>query len=125
MNCETITNPTEKTNALMSKTRFVLPIALLALALSTSSFAQHGHFARTHPRRAEVNHRLAHQNKRIDKEVKEGEITKGQAANLHKDDHQIRQEERDMASQDHGHITKQEQKTLNQQENQVSKKIGN
>ena len=107
------------------KTRLVLPIALIALALSTSSFANGGgHFCRTHPRRAEVNHRLANQNHRIDKEVKEGEISKGQAAQLHKDDHQIRQEERDMASQDNGHITKLEQKTLNQQENQVSKKIG-
>jgi hypothetical protein len=106
------------------KTRFVLPIALMALVVSTSSFAGHGHFCRTHPRRAEVNHRLANQNRRIGKEVKEGEITKGQAAGLHKEDHQIRQEERDMASQDNGHITKQEQKTLNQQENQVSKQIG-
>jgi|ERR1700733_2647653 len=106
------------------KTRFVLPIALMALIVSTSSFAQHGHFCKTHPRRAEVNHRLANQNKRIDKDVKDGDLTKAQGAQLHKDDHQIRQEERDMASQDNGHITKQEQKTLNQQENQVSKKIG-
>ena len=29
-----------------------------------------------------------------------------------------------MASQDRGHITKQEQRTLNQQENQVSHRIG-
>ncbi len=106
------------------KTRFVLPIALMALVVSTSSFAGHGHFCRTHPRRAEVNHRLANQNRRIDKEVKEGEISKSQAAGLHKEDHQIRQEERDMASQDNGHITRQEKKTLNQQENQVSKQIG-
>jgi hypothetical protein len=106
------------------KAGFVLPIALMALVVSTSSFAQHGHFCKTHPRRAEVNARLRNQDRRIHKEVKEGEITKGQAANLHKEDHQIRQEERDMASQDHSHITKQEQKTLNQQENQVSKQIG-
>jgi hypothetical protein len=104
--------------------RLVLPIALMALVVSTSSFAGHGHFCKTHPRRAEVNHRLANQNRRIDKEVKEGEITKTQASSLHKEDHQIRQEERDMASQDNSHITKQEQKTLNQQENQVSKQIG-
>ena len=77
-----------------------------------------------HPRRDQVNDRLARQNKRIKKEVKEGEITKQQAAGLHKEDHQIRQEERDMASQNGGHITKSEQKVLNQQENQVSKQIG-
>jgi len=77
-----------------------------------------------HPRREQVNNRLANQNARIKKEVKEGEMTKTQAATLHKDDHQIRQEERAMASQNGGHITRQEQKTLNQQENAVSKQIG-
>jgi hypothetical protein len=104
---------------------FVMPMALIAmLGLSTSAFAQKGHFCKTHPRRAEVNARLKNQNKRINEEVKEGEMSKAKAARLHKDDHEIRQEERDMAAQDHGHITKAEQKVLNQQENQVSKKIG-
>jgi len=79
---------------------------------------------KAHPRRAEVNARLKNQNKRINQEVKEGELTKQQAAKLHNEDHQIRQEERDMASQDGGHITKSEQKVLNQQENAVSKQIG-
>jgi len=79
---------------------------------------------KNHPRREQVNARLAHQNARIKTEVKEGDLTKSQAARLHKDDRQIRQEERLMASQNGGHITKQEQKTLNQQENGVSKQIG-
>jgi hypothetical protein len=77
-----------------------------------------------HPRRVEVNKRLARQNQRIKKEVKEGDMTKAQAAALHKDDRQVRKEERSMASQNGGHITKQEKKTLNQQENQVSRQIG-
>jgi CRISPR/Cas system-associated endoribonuclease Cas2 len=77
-----------------------------------------------HPRRAEVNHRLADQNHRIDQEVKEGELTPGQAANLHHEDQQIRQEEHDMASQNGGHLTPVEQKVLNQQENAVSQQIG-
>lgn len=81
-------------------------------------------FEKHHPRREQVNNRLKHQNKRIHEEVKEGDLTKQQAQTLHKDDRQIRQEERDMASQNGGHITKQEQKTLNQQENAVSKQIG-
>lgn len=79
---------------------------------------------KNHPRREQVNHRLNNQNKRINEERKEGEITKAQARKLHREDHQIRQEERAMASQNGGHITKQEQKTLNQQENAVSKQIG-
>ena len=81
-------------------------------------------FEKKHPRREQVNKRLNHQNRRIHEEVKEGDLTKQQAQALHKDDRQIHQEERDMASQNGGHITKQEQKTLNQQENAVSRKIG-
>ena len=77
-----------------------------------------------HPRREQVNGRLANQNARIHNQVTQGNLTKGQAAALHKDDHQIRQEERLMASQNGGHITKQEQQTINQQQNQVSKAIG-
>ncbi|MBV8658015.1 MAG: hypothetical protein JO142_09370 [Burkholderiales bacterium] len=98
-------------------------LILLAAGLTTAQAAD-GNWKKDHPRRAQVNKRLNNQNKRIHDERKEGEIGKGQAAKLHKEDHQIRQEERDMASQNGGHITKQEQKTLNQQENKVSKQIG-
>ena len=105
--------------------RIVKALAVTAVALSatTGAFAQ-TQWQKDHPRRAEVNHRLANQNRRIHNEVKEGEITKGQARQLHREDHQIRQEERDMTAQNGGGITKQEQRTLNQQENQVSRQIG-
>lgn len=96
-------------------------LAVLAL-VCTFGIAQ---AAPKHPRRAEVNLRLARQNYRIDKKVAEGEMSQKEAAKLHHEDQQIRQEEKDMASQDGGHITKLEQKTLNQQENQVSKQIRN
>ncbi len=76
-----------------------------------------------HPRRVEVNKRLGNQHGRINQGVKNGTLTKPQAARLHKDDRQVRQEERDMASQNGGHITKQEQRTLNAQENKVSGQI--
>ena len=77
-----------------------------------------------HPRRAEVNDRLVNQDQRIHQEVKEGDLSTAQAAALHQDDRDIRQEERDMAHLDDGHITALDQKTLNQQENVVSKEIG-
>jgi len=76
-----------------------------------------------HPRREQVNSRLANQNRRIHQDVKNGTLSKGQASALHKDDRQIRQEERDMASQNGGHITKSEQGVLNQQQNGVSRDI--
>ena len=108
-----------------------LIVASLLSVIAVSSFAQtpaaaasDTQWQKAHPRREQVNDRLANQNNRIKSEVKEGEITKHQAAALHKKDRQIRQEERDMASQNGGHITKQEQRTLNQQENKVSAQIG-
>ncbi|MGB7832082.1 MAG: hypothetical protein WBL84_07715, partial [Xanthobacteraceae bacterium] len=81
-------------------------------------------WAQNHPRREQVNDRLANQNRRINQEVREGEITKGQARQLHQEDHAIRQEERGMAKLNGGHITPAEQKALNQQENAVSRQIG-
>ena len=94
--------------------------ACLAIALSLPAQAQRS----PHPRRMEVNRRLGNQNRRIHEEVREGNLTRQQASGLHRQDRQIRQEERDMSSQNGGHLTRQEQRTLNQQENQVSRHIG-
>jgi len=107
-----------------TRSTILFTAAILLGSMASSVFAEEGQWAKDHPRRAQVNKRLHNQNKRINKEVKEGEITKGQAAKLHQEDRQIRKEERIMASQNGGHITKQEQKTLNQQENIVSRQIG-
>jgi CRISPR/Cas system Type II protein with McrA/HNH and RuvC-like nuclease domain len=96
---------------------------VFAAGLAASAMAE-SKWAKDHPRRHEVNERLANQDRRIHNEVKEGKMSKAQAKKLHHEDHQIRQEERDMASQNGGHITKQEQHVLNQQENAVSKQIG-
>jgi hypothetical protein len=106
--------------------RNVLTVAAVTMSLAglaTTALAD-TKWEKHHPRREQVNNRLANQNRRIHQEVKEGDLTKVQAAKLHKEDHQIRKEERLMASQNGGHITKTEQKALNQQENQVSKQIG-
>ena len=101
-----------------------LVVGLTGAMASTAMAAPDTTWQKNHPRREQVNQRLANQNARIKTEVKEGELTKSQAAALHKDDRQIRREERLMASQNGGHITRQEQKTLHQQENTVSQKIG-
>ena len=101
----------------------VLVAATLFIFGNTMCFAETD-WVKDHPRRTQVNARLNNQNKRINQQVKEGDLTKAQAAKLHREDRQIRKEERLMASQNGGHITKQEQKTLNQQENAVSRQIG-
>ena len=111
---------------MLKSTRLILTTAtaVVSLACFTATAAAATTWQKNHPRRTEVNHRLANQDRRIHEEVKEGDLTRAQAASLHKDDHQIRQEERAMASQNGGHITKLEQRTLNQQENAVSRQIG-
>ncbi len=100
---------------------FAATLALLTTVAGTASAETT--WQKNHPRRTQVNHRLNNQDKRIHNDVKNGTLTKGQAASLHEEDHQVRQEERDMASQNGGHITKPEQQVLNQQENSISKQI--
>ena len=106
--------------------RHVLTVAAATLALTAlaGNALAETQWQKDHPRRTQVNSRLNNQNKRIHNEVKDGQISKSQAKQLHSEDHAIRSEERTMASTDGGHITKADQKALNQQENAVSKQIG-
>jgi hypothetical protein len=108
-------------NSVRKPLTFAATIISLAALVGTASAETT--WQKNHPRRTQVNSRLNNQNRRIHQDVKDGTLSKGQAAALHNEDHQIRQEERDMASQNGGHITKGEQKVLNQQENGVSNQI--
>ena len=107
----------------MLKTTAVVVCALLSATVGGAALADTP-WQQNHPRREQVNNRLAKQNQRIQDQVKEGELTKAQAAKLHQQDRAIRAEERAMASQNGGHITRLEQAALNQQENRVSRRIG-
>jgi hypothetical protein len=104
--------------------------SLLALAIitmvggSVTGAMAETQWERNHPRRDQVNDRLQNQNRRINQEYREGEITRGQANRLHQEDRAIRREERTMSGFNGGHITPAEQKALNQQENAVSGQIG-
>ena len=104
------------------KTRAIIAIISLSFAFGTTSAS--ADWRANHPRRAEVNSRLANQNRRIHEERKEGDITAAQAKDLHAEDRGIRAQERFDASQNGGHITKAEDRSLNQQENAVSGQIG-
>ena len=106
------------------KTLIITAASLAVIAGAASSASADSRWQNRHPRREQVNNRLANQNRRIHQEVKEGDLTHAQAAALHRDDRQIRREERLMATQDGGHITRADQRALNQQENGVSRQIG-
>lgn len=108
--------------------KFARLIAIFTLlgavgAVASPAFAAEGQWAKDHPRRAEVNHRLDNQSRRIHRDVRKGELTHAQAAQLHHQDRQIRHEERAMARQNGGHLTRAEQHVLNRQENAVSHEI--
>ena len=101
----------------------LLAATVITLSLTGNAFADDA-WQKAHPRREQVNNRLARQNQRIHQERKEGELTGAQAADLHAEDRGIRAQERFDASQNGGHITKAEQAQLNHEENGVSQQIG-
>jgi hypothetical protein len=102
----------------------LIAVAFAALGLSATSASAETFWQFHHPRRAEVNQRLAYQNFRINREVREGELAPWQARRLHREDFAIRREERAMARFNGGYITRGEQHLLNHQENVVSRRIG-
>jgi hypothetical protein len=104
--------------------RIAIAILSLGVVAGTADLASAKNWDQKHPRRAEVNGRLAVQNLRIKQERHEGDLTRKQAHTLRSDDRTIRKEERFMAGQNGGHITRAEKRALNQQENKVSRKIG-
>ena len=46
------------------------------LGIANISMAQDGSFSKNHPRRAEVNHRLNHQDRRINHKLRNGDISR-------------------------------------------------
>ena len=99
-------------------------IALIGLALTSSTAGSASAAANVHPRRDQVIDRLQNQNARIRQERKEGDLTAARAKQLHSEDHAIGAQEQFDAKLNGGHITPAEQKALNQEENAVSKQIG-
>ena len=98
--------------------------AVFAVSISAGAVAAETRWQEDHPRRVEVNHRLDNLNGRIHQERQDGQISGAQAAAMHGEVHQIREEERGMAAGDGSHITQGEQHLLNQQENGVSGQLG-
>ena len=103
--------------------RLGLGLGILCLCGGPAAMAQDPPAQQDHPRRHEVNQRLGKQDRRIAQGEKNGELTPGQARQLHREDKAIRREERRDAARDGGAITRRQQRQLNRQENQVSRQI--
>jgi hypothetical protein len=98
--------------------------ATVALACTAAPAMADTPWQAHHPRREQVNNRLATQNARIHQQVREGEISRAKAARLHRADHRVRMQERRMAARHGGHVTLRQQAKLNRKENRVSRRIG-
>ncbi len=103
----------------------ILGISLMIalFGITTTTFAQ-DRFDAAHPRRTEVNSRLIHQDARINHEVRDGQISRGRGARLHREDHRVHNQERRMAARDHGHLTRRDDARLNHHENRINRRIG-
>ena len=102
----------------------ILTASLTALLLAGSiGGASASTWGERHPRRVEVNHRLMNQDRRIHHDVATGKITHAQAVKLHAEDRAIRGEERTDARFHRTHLTRADQRSLNQNENAVSRQI--
>ena len=108
----------------LKKNALLVAMGLLMAGASVTAASADTRWDQHHPRREEVNNRLANQNARIHEERRMGEISAMQAHRLHADDRRIRFQERRFARHDGGHVTLAEQHRLNREENRVSHQIG-
>ncbi|HVE12751.1 MAG TPA: hypothetical protein VNI01_05105 [Elusimicrobiota bacterium] len=104
--------------------RSLVMSAVFAAALASAATVRaESKWNKEHPRRHEVNKRGRNENRRVNKDVKDGRLTRDQAGQLKGEEKAIRQEERADAARNGGHITKAEQRRLNKDENQLNKDI--
>jgi hypothetical protein len=76
-----------------------------------------------HPRVNQVNQRETNQQNRIANGVKNGQLTPGQTSRLERGEQRLQNnEKRDMAK-DNGHLTKRDQRQLNNESNRMSNRI--
>jgi hypothetical protein len=76
-----------------------------------------------HPRVNEVNAREGNQQQRIGNGVKNGTLTAGQASRLEGREANLQKREQSDMAKHNGHLTKPEQRSLNRQENRISRSI--
>ena len=106
----------------------LLLVGLAAMAVAAPGFARgdgHDHrFEAHHPRRNQVLDRSQFQNRRITRQVREGELTHAQARALRRNDARIAGREQYLARRNGGYITKKQQARLNRRLDNNSKRIG-
>jgi hypothetical protein len=106
------------------KTALMAMMGVMLTGIAVTAASADTRWQADHPRRAEVNHRLANQDMRISAERRAGDISARKAHRLHLADRRIARQERHYARFHDGHISRTEQHRLNREENRVSHRIG-
>jgi len=70
-----------------------------------------------------IQERKHNQQARIHQGVKSGELTKGEAKHIEKQEHALNKEEREMRKENGGKLTAADRAKLNRQQNHMSKEI--
>jgi hypothetical protein len=107
-----------------NKGSHAMKLASFAIAVALA-FTPAVIFAQSAPNRPDptINQRKENQQNRIAQGVKSGELSAGQTARLEHQEAGINKEERGMRAQDNGHLTSQDRKVINHQQNVESRRI--
>jgi len=100
-----------------------LMLAGSAAAQTNSSGAGPGVYDPGHPRVNQVNRREQRQQNRIANGLRNDKLNANQAANLERRETRLQNQERKDMAAHNGHLTKTEQRHLNQRENRISRSI--
>ena len=96
---------------------------LLAGVVTLSPIAVFAQTTSTGATKPTINQRKENQQDRIAGGVKSGQVTPGETSRLEHQEAGINREEHGMRAQDNGKLTKQDRRTLTQQQNQESRRI--
>ena len=99
-----------------------MKLAIFAFAASLA-FAPAALFAQAPVDHRNINQRKENQQDRIAQGVKSGDLSAGQTSRLEHQEAGINKEERGMRAQDNGHLTGQDRRTINHQQNVESRRI--
>ena len=124
---ETLEKSTRNTKGRLTMEFTKLALAATLVLAPIADFAQNATSQTATPTPGKndynINQRKENQQDRIAQGVKSGQLTAGETSRLERQEAGINKEERGMRAQDNGHLTKQDRKTLHQQQNQESRRI--
>jgi hypothetical protein len=108
----------------IKKTALLAIVGVMLTGAAATGASAETRWQADHPRRVEVNHRIARQEARITEARRSGEISARKAHRLRVAEHRVLRQERRDARFHNGHITRFEKHRLNREENRIGGRIG-